>query len=121
MSCSYYWIWVIHRVKDTGIGDVKKEFMKVSRRAQNDPFHINPLFRVREFALDSNGNSLYQNANSNALIGVDKKTHTHISIADHIGEVQPCIVCSVRRSFYLPFLNHVYEKTSVNRSRYGRG
>ena len=104
---------MIYRVKESGGGIVKKEYAKVASRGSMDLLRINRILRTKEYILDRQGNSLYENSGSNTLVGIDMKAHKHLNISEGKAVSQPSISCSVQRSFYLPFLNHVYTQPSI--------
>ena len=104
---------MIYRVKESGSGIVKKEYVKVSNRGSMDLLRINRILRTKEYVLDRQGNSLYEKSGSTTLVGIDVKTHTHLNISEGKTVSQPSISCSVQRSFYLPFLNHVYTQPNI--------
>lgn len=105
---------MIYRVKDSGSRNVRKEYTKVTGRGSVDLLRINQILRTKEYILDRQGNSLYENSGSKVLVGIDKKTNTHLNISEGKEGGHPSISCSVQRSFYLPFLNHVYKQPNIS-------
>ena len=102
-----------YRVKDSGSGNVRKEYAKVVNRGSMDLLRINQLLRTKEYVLDRQGSYLYENSSNKALIGVDRKTNTHLNISEGKEVTQSNISCSIKRSLYLPFLNHVYTQPKI--------